>query len=122
MNFAKLVFRIAGIYGVLALAPLYFVFEYTGRAFPPAINHPEFYYGFAGVALAWQIGFLVMAADPVRFRPLMIPAGLEKVLYAGAIFALYTQGRVGAIQLATAGADSVFAILFVAAFVKTARS
>ena len=120
MKFAKIVFLLAGIFGALALAPLYFVFDYAGRAYPPAITHPEYFYGFAGVALAWQFAFLVISTDPARYRPLMIPAVLEKILFAGAIFVLYAQGRAGAVQLAAAGPDSLLAILFLAAFLKTA--
>ena len=69
MTFARLVFRIAGVWGLLLLAPLYFMFDLIGRQDPPPITHPAFYYGFAGVALAWQIAFFIIAHDPVRFRP-----------------------------------------------------
>ena len=51
MKFAKIVFWGAGIWGVLTLAPLYFIFDMIGRQDPPAITHPLFYYGFVGVAL-----------------------------------------------------------------------
>jgi hypothetical protein len=30
------------------------------------------------VAVAWQIVFLIISRDPIRYRPLMIPAVLEK--------------------------------------------
>jgi hypothetical protein len=61
MKFARIVYSVAGIYGVLVLFPLYFMEESTGREHPPAISHPEYYYGFIGVALAWQVVFLVVA-------------------------------------------------------------
>jgi hypothetical protein len=54
MKFAKIVFWGAGIWGVLVLTPLYFMYDLIGRQEPPPITHPGFYYGFAGVALAWQ--------------------------------------------------------------------
>lgn len=57
MKFAKWVYRIAGIYGLLILTPQYFLETKNGIDFPPAINHPEYYYGFIGVALAWQVAF-----------------------------------------------------------------
>ena len=53
MKFARIVYSAAGVYGVLALAPLYFLFGLLGRVDPPPVTHPEFYYGFAGVALVW---------------------------------------------------------------------
>jgi hypothetical protein len=63
MKFAKIVFWGAGIWGVLVLTPLYFMYDLIGRQEPPPITHPGFYYGFAGVALAWQFsGFLDRAA------------------------------------------------------------
>jgi len=39
MKFAKVVFWGAGIWGVLTLAPLYFIFDMIGRQDPPAITH-----------------------------------------------------------------------------------
>jgi hypothetical protein len=54
VRFAKIVFWIAGIWGVLVITPLYFMFDLIGRNDPPPITHPGFFYGFAGAALAWQ--------------------------------------------------------------------
>jgi hypothetical protein len=73
MRFAKTVFWIAGIWGVLVIAPLYFMFDVISRNDPPPITHPGFFYGFAGAALAWQIAFFFIAKDPMRHRPLMLP-------------------------------------------------
>jgi len=55
--FAKIIFRIAGLWGVLTLTPLYLMFDRIGSQYPPAITHPDFYYGFVGLALAWQAAF-----------------------------------------------------------------
>jgi hypothetical protein len=77
MKFAKWVFLIAGIYGILAVAPMYFSEHQISRDYPPAITHPEYFYGFAGVTLAWQIAFLVVASNPGRFRLMMLPAVVE---------------------------------------------
>ena len=74
MKFATLVFRVAAVWGVLIITPLYFLFVLIGRNDPPPITHPGFFYGFVGTALAWQIAFFFIASDPVRFRPLMIPS------------------------------------------------
>jgi hypothetical protein len=107
---------------VVALAPLYFIFDLVGRQDPPPLNHPQFYYGFAGLALVWQFAFFVIATDPQRFRPMMVPSILEKVSYVGAILVLYLQRRVSPVQAATGLPDALLAILFVAAFLKTRRS
>ena len=74
MRLARWIFLIAGIYGVLVITPFYFLEDQIGRDYPPAITHPDVYYGFIGVTLAWQIAFLVIATHPLRLRPLMLPA------------------------------------------------
>jgi hypothetical protein len=93
----------------------------VGRDFPPPITHPEHYYGFIGVALAWQILFLIMARDPVRYRLAMIPATLEKVGFGAATVVLYLQGRLSPIILLGGVLDLIFALLFVLAFRATAE-
>ena len=55
MKFARLVFTVAGIWGMLLLTPLYFMFDLIGQQDPPAITHPAFFYGFAGLGLAWLL-------------------------------------------------------------------
>ena len=119
MKFARIVFWIAGIWGLLVLTPLYFLFDRIGRQDPPPIAHPQFYFGFVGAGLAWQIAFLVIATDPAHFRPMIIPAMLEKLSYSCAAAVLYIQGRTSAAQSATAIPDAMLFLLFVAAFVKT---
>ena len=48
-------FWFAGIYGLLVLAPQYLMERHIGIDFPPEITHPEYFYGFVGVTLAWQV-------------------------------------------------------------------
>jgi len=117
--FAKIIFRIAGVWGVLTLTPLYLMFDRIGDRYPPAITHPDFYYGFVGLALTWQAAFLVIARDPIRFRPFMIAAILEKFIYVISVSALYAQGRLQGGQLAVTGPDFALGILFIAAYLKT---
>lgn len=121
MTFARNTFRWAGIYGVLALVPQYFLEAQVGRDYPPAVTHPEFYYGFLGVALAWQALFFGIARDPARMRPAMIPAVLEKTSFAAAVPVLWALGRAPAILLAPAAIDGVLAVLFVMAYRRTAE-
>ena len=80
VRFTRVVFTIAGIWGMLIMTPLYFTFDAIGRAYPPPITHPDLYYGFVGVTLSWQVAFLVIASNPVRYRTVILPAILEKVL------------------------------------------
>ena len=96
------------------------MFDAIGRQDPPPITHPGFYYGFVGVALAWQIGFIVISRDPVRLRPMMIPAVIEKFIYAVTFLALYLQSRIHLSDLAFGVVGLLFGILFLTAFFKTA--
>ena len=119
MKFAKLVFWIAGIWGVLVLTPLYFMFDVIGRQDPPAITHPGFYYGFVGLGLAWQVAFLVIARDPVRFRMMMIPSMVEKFGYGATLLVLYWQQRLHPSDLVFGGVDTLLGVLFLLAFFRT---
>jgi hypothetical protein len=121
MIFAKRVFFWSGVYGLVVLLPLYFLESKIGRDFPPATNHPEQYYAFIGVALAWQIAFLMIARDPVRFRPLMIPAIAEKFLAAGAVIVLYMSDRISGTVMAPFLGDVALGMLFIASYLKTAK-
>ena len=121
MRFARWVFLLAGISGVVVVAPLYFLEDLVGRDYPPPINHPEFFYGFAGVTLAWQVMFLVIASDPVRYRLAMLPAMLEKIGFVVAIFVLYAMSRVPAVWLGAASMDGSLFVLFIVAYLRTPR-
>jgi len=119
VKFAKIVFWIAGIWGLAVITPLYFLFDLIGQKDPPPITHPGFFYGFVGVALAWQVAFCYIATDPVRYRPLMIPSVLEKATYAIAVVTLVLQSRMHPSDLVFAGTDSLLGVLFVIAYSKT---
>jgi hypothetical protein len=120
-KFVPWVFRIAGIYGVIALAPQYFLEGRISRDFPPAITHPEHFYGFIGVALAWQFAFFVIAGDPPRFRSLMPVCVLEKLAFGVAAVVLFLQARVPAAVLPFGLIDLLLATLFAISFVVTPR-
>lgn len=118
-RFASRVFLIAALYGLAVLLPQYFLEGRTGRDFPPAVTHPEYYYGFVGVAVAWQVVFLIIARDPARYRPLMIAAVLEKAVFGLPVIALYAAGRLHAQMLAAGLIDLTLGAWFVAAYVRT---
>src|SRR5256885_10078509 len=99
MRFARRVFSIAGIYGLIVLLPQYCLEAKNSSDFPPAITHPEYYYGFIGVGLACQILFLVIARDPVRYRAMMIPAVIEKFSFGIAVVTLFLLSRVSVVML-----------------------
>jgi len=107
---------VAGIYGLVTLLPQYFMEEALNRRFPPALTHPEQFYGFIGVAIAWQFAFLLIARDVERLRPIMLPAILEKLSFGLAALVLYALGRAGPGVACAGGIDLLFAALFLLAF------
>ena len=123
MKFAKYTFLIAGIYGLIVTIPQYFLETKNGIDYPPAITHPEYYYGFVGVVMAFQIIFLLIGNDPVRYRPLMLISALfEKFPFVIAVYTLYAFGRVQSIIVGLATIDLLLGLLFVISYLKTAKS
>lgn len=121
VKFARLVFLIAGVYGLIVLLPMYLLEEKTGRDFPPPITHPEYYYGFVGLAVVFQLVFLILSRDPIRYRPMMIPSILEKAAFGIPAVILYLQQRISTFTLAAGLVDSVLGVLFLLAYLKTAN-
>ena len=119
IRFARRVYTGAGIYGVLVLLPMYFTVDRTGRDYPPAVTHLEYYLGFVGVALAWQLAFLVIGRDPIRFRPLMPVTFVEKLIFAVPATAMFLRGNLPPPTMAGAVIDMVLCALFVMAYVRT---
>ena len=119
MIFATRVFLGAAIYGLIVLLPQYFLEEKTGRDFPPAITHPEYFYGFIGIAVAWQIVFLVISRDPNRYRPLMPVAVVEKIAFGVPAIALYLTGRLSRQMLGAGILDLILGVLFAIAYKRT---
>jgi len=109
VKFARIVYRIAAIYGILVLLPLYFVIAADGL-------HPDLAYGFVGLALVWQFAFLLIASDPIRYRPLMLVTLAEKIVYTIPAVILFCQGRFGTATLGPALVDPILGIFFFAAW------
>jgi hypothetical protein len=126
MRFAQRVFHVAGIYGLVVLLPqcfmellpAEFVKQQLGEKIVPGSVHPEHFYGFVGVAVAWQIAFLIIARDPARYRLIMIPGILEKLSFGLAAVALFAAGRLTATTTAFGVIDLIWATLFFVAFKK----
>jgi hypothetical protein len=110
MELARWIFLIAGLYGVLALTPAFLTAPPTGTA-------PEFYYGFLGLALVWQLAFFVIASDPARYRPLMPIAILEKLSFFATCLTLYFTGAMAVSPIFIGGMiDGVLMALFALAW------
>jgi hypothetical protein len=121
VRFAKWVFLVAGIYGVCLLAPMFFLEDRLGRDNPPAITHPEFFYGFVGAAFAWQIMYLLIGLDPVRYRTIMLVGAAAKIGFFVTCVILYAMERLAGSTVGIATPDAVLAAFFVAAWLRTPR-
>lgn len=121
-RFARVAFAAAGIYGLLVTVPLYWMEERIGRDTPPAITHPEYFYGFVGVVIAWQLAFLLVARDPARYRALMPVAVVEKLGFGLPALVLYARHRIAGSTLGFGVIDLVLAALFATSYVLTRPS
>ena len=121
MIFAKRVFQIAGIYGLAVVILGYGTFFFGTEEWSVYTNHPEYVHGFFAVTFAWQVAFLVIATEPVRYRLLMLAGMLEKFPYTLATLALYANAEIGSLILAFGLVDGVFGVLFGAAYIATER-
>lgn len=85
---ARRLFLGAGVYGLITLLPQYFMA-------PPSLGSVAAltHYGFVGVALVWQLGFMLIASDVARYRRFMLPAVVEKLAFGVPAAVLCLQGR-----------------------------
>ena len=122
MKFARYTFLIAGIYGLLVLLPNYFAEGSVGRDYPPAITHSEFFYGFVGIAVVFQIVFLIIAKDPVKYRLMIIPSILEKLSFGIPAVILQFQGRMPLRWFIGGMIDLLLCFLFVVSYFKLSKT
>jgi len=105
MIFARVVFWVAGAFGILALVPLY-----------RTPGNPV-YYGLLATLVAWQVAFFIIGWRPRQLRPLMIPAVLEKALWMATLLVLLARNQVTRTQmLLNAATHGLLGVLFIVAF------
>ena len=121
MKLAKWIFLIAGIFGLLVTAPMALAEKAIEQIMPPAVNHPEFFYGFVCLNACWQVLYLFLSTDPVRYRPMMVPSFLAKASGVIALTWLYLQKRISNQWTVTIIIDGIWAILFLVAFWSAGR-
>jgi hypothetical protein len=122
VKFAKIVFWCAGVGGVVALTPMYFLLHYLGDKIPPPFTHPVFYYGFIAVVQVWHAAFCRIATDPVRFRPIMVFAVMGKFVFVFVVIVVWLGGQAISALLLVAAVDFMLGVLFLAAYFKTPQS
>lgn len=118
MTYARWVFTLGGLWGVLLIGPLFFLEGVLAKAGGP-FSHPDTYYGFIASTFAWQLAYLVIGRNPAAYRPFMLLGALGKVIYFAANWALYAGGRIPIAVPLIATPDIVLAALFVVAWVRT---
>ena len=121
MRFARWVFTLAGIFGLVMITPLFFLEGRMAEMGGP-ITRPENYYGFLGVTFAWQLVYLLIGRDPARYRPLMLLGALGKTVFGVSVWVLALQGRTPMTVAYVATPDLVLAALFVIAWARTKPS
>ena len=98
----------AALYGTATLLPL------SARTPPP--TDALFFYAFVGTALAFQLAFWIIGTDPVRHRPLMPAAMLEKLAFVVPVAVLASAQGLGATTIAAGMIDLVLGVGFLVAW------
>lgn len=122
MKFAKYTFWAIGIYGMLVVFPMYFFEGQIGADYPPAINHPEYYYGFIGAVLTWHLAFFLIGSNPQKYQLLMLPAALGKFVYSLEAMVLFFNGRVPNLIIVFAIIDAIFGAFFILAYLQVRKA
>ena len=118
---ARWLFVAAGFYGAAVLTTLFFLEARIART-SAVFTHPEYFYGFVGTALAAQIMFFIIAHDPLRFRPAMLFAVLEKLAFAVPVLVLFAYGRAAGSVVAFGAIDFLWAIAFASLWLLTGKA
>jgi len=112
---ARWLFRGAAIYGLIVLLPLYFL-EKMAAAPAPALDHPEYYYGFVGAAATWQLVYWAIGADPVRYRAFMPLGVIAKLGFWLPCLFLWLNGRTPTSTFIPANGDLLLGLAFLFAW------
>jgi hypothetical protein len=121
MRFAKWVFILAAVWGVLTVPPLYFAEPMMEARYGP-LFYPEWWYGMLTIILVFQLLYFLIGRDPVRLRPVMPVAILGKLGFASTLWTLYALGRTP-LQVTLSGSpDLIWVVFFLIAYRRTPRT
>ena len=107
-RWVRLWFRVAAIYGLVALLPQFLLPQPAGAELVA--------YGFIGTASAFQLVFWVIGGDPARYRALMLPGVAEKLAFGVPAVLLFAAGKAPALVLLFAGVDLLLGLGFLLAW------
>jgi len=109
------IYTVAGIYGLIVLLPLYFTAHKLALS-GPALTRPEYYYGFLGAACSFQLVYLMIGRDPVRYRPLMPVSVIAKLSFFVPVAILFATGRIDTTTMVLSSFDGLIALAFLCAW------
>ena len=69
--------------------------------------------------VAWQVLFILLSIDPIRYRLMMLPSMLEKLVFVVPVIVLFGQHRVPSFILGAALIDLCLGVVFLVAYIKT---
>ncbi len=112
---ARWLFRGAAIYGAILLLPVYFL---EARIAAPAtrLPAPEYFYGFIGAALSFQLVYWVIGGAPRKYYALMPLAVGAKLSFWIPTAILWSAGRTTTSTFALSCGDLLLAIAFLLAW------
>ena len=121
MRFARLVYLVAGIYGLLVVSLGYV--GYLAGADPAlmAPTRPEYVHGFFLVCLPWQLLFILISRDPARYTSITPVTVLEKLPFAAVAMALFERGQANQMMGIFGAIDGVLGVLFCLSYWMTRR-
>jgi len=122
MGLARLVYLVAGLWGLIVI-PLGYA-SYLSGADPSlsSVARPEIVHGFFLITLPWQLLFLLMSRDPLRYNAVMPLTVLEKLPFAAITLALFTKGQASSVMGFFAAMDGLFGVLFAISYWLTRRA
>lgn len=113
IRFVSRIFRIAAIYGVIVLAPLYL----APVPDPWRVTH----FGFIGLALVFQGMFWIISRDPLHYRALIPIAIWEKLCFGIPAVGFFLRGQVDTIVGVFGALDLFWALVFTFAMRRLAQ-
>lgn len=81
MKFARTTYLVAGVFGLLLMIPIAYAAIFDASDTMPGLMPAGLtFYGAILQFAACQVLLLILASNPLRFRPMMIPAFLAEVV------------------------------------------
>jgi hypothetical protein len=119
--FAKRVFQIAAAWGFFILTLGYGAYLLGIEGATIDTDRPELVHGFFLATLAFQVVFLIISTDPVRYRLFMLASMFEKLPFTLASLLLYSNGQAPMTAAVLGLVDGLLGLLFAVAYFVTAN-